>query len=305
MSRFRPRAQGKRSAHGNGREVTVNASSIARGLGSAPRARTRTPGEAADRAIEAAARCGLTARGVLYLLVGLLALRIAFGDGGEQADRGGALEVLAGQPFGSVLVWAVGVGVAGMALWRLSEAAFGAAGPDGRTAKKRLASTARAVFYGVVASSVLSFAAGEQGSGSSDKQSQDVTAHALDLPYGSWLVGIAGAAVTVAGIWIALRAVRRGFRKHLAMAGTPRKVKRTVYALGVCGGAARGVVFAVAGGFAVTAARRYDPDEAKGLDDTLRAFAGTSAGPWLLVAVAVGLALFGVFSFAMARWRRV
>ncbi|WP_432036535.1 DUF1206 domain-containing protein [Streptomyces cucumeris] len=284
----------------------MNASSIARGLGSAARATPDSPGEAGDRAIEAAARCGLTARGVIYLLVGVLAVRIAFGDsGGEQADRGGALEVLAEQPFGSFLVWAVGVGLAGMALWRLSEAVFGAAGADGRKAKKRLASAARAVFYGVVAYSVLSFAAGEKGSGSSDKQSQDVTARALDLPYGRWLVGLAGLGVAVAGVWIAVRAVRRSFRKHLQMAGTPKRVKQTVYALGVCGGAARGVVFAVAGGFAATAARRYDPDEAKGLDDTLRTFADTAAGPWLLVAVAVGLALFGAFSFAMARWRRV
>ncbi|GAA1288241.1 DUF1206 domain-containing protein [Streptomyces javensis] len=281
----------------------MNASSIARGLGSATR--TRTPQEAGTRAIEAAARWGLATRGVLYLLIGVLALRIASGDHGEQADRGGALQILAKQPFGAALVWAVGIGLVCMALWRLSEAVFGAAGPDGRAARKRLAGAARAGFYGVVAYSVLSFATGEQGSGSSDRQSKDVTARALDLPYGRWLVAAAGAAVAVAGVWIAVRAIRCGFRKHLKVGAMSRRARRAVEALGICGGVARGAVFAVAGGFALTAAVRYDPGKVKGIDDTLRTFAGTAAGPWLLMAVALGLALFGVFSFALARWRRV
>ncbi|AEM80615.1 DUF1206 domain-containing protein [Streptomyces violaceusniger] len=285
------------------REETVNASSIARGLGSA--ARTRTPRQAGSRAIEAAARWGLATRGVLYLLIGVLALRIALGDRGEQADRGGALQVLAQQPFGAALVWAVGIGLVCMALWRLSEAVFGAAGPDGGAVRKRLAGAARAVFYGVVAYSVLSFATGEQGSGSSDRQSQDVTARTLDLPYGRWLVAAGGTAVAAAGVWIAVRALRRAFRKHLKVGAMSRRTRRAVEALGVCGGVARGAVFAVAGGFALSAAVRYDPGKAKGIDDTLRTFAGTAAGPWLLMAVALGLALFGVFSFAMARWRRV
>ena len=145
---------------------------------------------AADgRAVEAAARCGLAARGVIYLLVGVLALRIAFGEGGGQADRGGALQEIARQPLGGVLVWALGAALAGMALWRLSEALTGAAGPDGRKASKRLMSAGRCVLYAVISLSVLAFAAGEQGSGSSDRQSRDVTAKTLALPEGQWLVG--------------------------------------------------------------------------------------------------------------------
>jgi hypothetical protein len=75
--------------------------------------------------------------------------------------------------------------------------------------------------------------------------------------------------------------------------------------LGVGGGAARGAVFAGVGVFALVAAIRFDPHQAKGMDATLRTFAHTPAGPWLLVAVAVGLVLFGGFSFASARWRRL
>ncbi|OKK22137.1 hypothetical protein AMK16_02765 [Streptomyces sp. CB00455] len=254
---------------------------------------------------EVVARCGLATRGVLYVLVGVIAVRVAFGDGGQEADRRGALQELAARPFGGFLVWAVGLGLVCMMLWRLSEAVFGSAGPDGGKATKRLASAARTVFYGVVAFSVLSFAAGSGAGRSSDEQSRDVTRKAMELPGGPWWVGAVGVAIAVAGVVIAVQAARRKFRKRLAMTGVSQGVRKAVEFLGVAGGIARGAVFATAGVFLVYAAVRYDPAQAKGMDDTLRAFSQTPAGPWLLVAVGVGLMLFGVFSWAMAAWRRV
>lgn len=260
---------------------------------------------ATGSAREGAARAGLTARGVIYALVGVLALRIAFGGSGHQADRGGALQEIASKPFGAVLLWALGIGVVGMALWRLSEAAFGAAGEDGGKASKRLMAAGRFVFYGFVAYSVLSFAAGSRGSGAGDKQSRDVTAKALGIPGGQWIVGAFGVGLVAAGVWIAARAVMRKYHKHLKLGEMSQNVRRAVDVTGVGGGVARGAVFAAAGVFAVRAAVEYEPDKAKGMDDTLRSFAGTPMGPWLLALVAVGLILFGVFSFAMARWRKV
>ncbi|MET9257484.1 DUF1206 domain-containing protein [Streptomyces sp. NPDC003717] len=256
---------------------------------------------------EWAARAGLTARGVIYLLVGVLALQVAFGDGGKQADRGGALAALADKPLGAAMLWALGLGLVGMALWRLSEALFGAVGKDGHKAKKRLPAAARFVFYAFVAYSVLSFAAGDKGSGSgsSDKQSRDVSARVMDAPAGQWLVGLVGAGIVIAGVVIAVQAIRRNYHKKLKLTELSHRARMLVDVTGVGGGTARGAVFAAAGVFAVKAAIEFDPKEAKGLDDTLRSFAGTPLGPWLLVVIAAGLALFGVFSFALARWRRV
>ncbi|WP_030206576.1 DUF1206 domain-containing protein [Streptomyces sp. NRRL S-87] len=262
------------------------------------------PRRAAQGAVGVAAGCGLVTRGVLYLLVGLLAVQIAFGDTGEQADRTGALAELAGRPCGRVLVWAIGIGLVAMALWRLSEAVLGASGPDGRKATKRAASAARAVFYAAVAASVLAFAAGRGGGRSGDEQSRDATAGALGLPAGVWLVAAAGLAIAIGGVVIAVGAVRRTFRENMDTGHLPEGVRRSVDALGVAGGLARGAVFTAAGAFLVHAAVSYDPRKARGVDDTLRSFAGTPAGPWLLVAVAGGLMLFGVFSVAMAVWRR-
>lgn len=257
------------------------------------------------RAVVVAARCGLATRGVLYVLVGVLALRIAFGETGEQADRQGALAELTEHPGGAGLVWVIGAGVVAMTLWRLSEAVFGAVGPKGDRASKRAASAARAVFYGVVAYSVLTFAAGHGGGQDGDQQSRDVTARVLDVPAGQWLVGLAGLAIAIGGIVIAVQAARRTFRDKLDTASMPDPVRKAVEVLGTVGGICRGAVFATAGGFVVHAALSYDPSAARGVDETLRSFAGTPAGPWLLVAVAVGLVLFGVFSWAMAMWRRV
>ncbi|MER7923825.1 DUF1206 domain-containing protein [Streptomyces sp. NPDC096057] len=275
-------------------------SATARGQGQARRA-------ANSKTVAAAARAGFIARGVIYVLIGVLSVRIAFFGGGEQADRGGAIAEIAQKPFGTVLLWLLGIALAGMSLWRLSEAAFGQAGPDGDKPSKRAMAAGRAVFYGFVSYSVLSYAAGDKGSGSgsSDKNSQDVTAKALDWPGGQWIVGIVGAAVTAAGVWIAVRALRRKFEKHLKMTEMSPRTRQVVTFLGVFGGTARGVVFATAGGFAIAAAVQHKPGKAKGMDDTLRTFADTPVGPWLLTVIAIGLIAFGVFSWANARWRKV
>ncbi|MFC9122804.1 DUF1206 domain-containing protein [Streptomyces sp. NPDC057067] len=271
-------------------------------------ARGRARRASRSRAVDVGARAGFVARGVIYLLVGTLALRIAFSDGGgQQADRGGAIAEIAGKPFGSILLWVLGVALAGMALWRLSEAFFGQAGPDGHKAGKRAVAAARFVFYAFVSYSVLSYAAGDKGSGSgsSDRQTDDVTARALEWTGGQWIVGIAGVGVIGAGLWMAYRALTRKYHKHLKTGEMTRRSRQAVDVVGVFGGTVRGAVFATAGGFAVAAAVRHEPGRAKGMDDTLRSFTETPAGPWLLVLIAIGLAAFGLFSWANARWRKI
>lgn len=255
---------------------------------------------------EGAARAGLTARGVIHLLVGVLALRIAFGDGTRQADRSGALAALGDEPFGAVLLWALGIGLCGMAVWQLSEAVWGATGPDGHKPRKRLAALVSCVFYVCVAWSVLCSAAGSGGgSRSSDAQSRDLTARAMDMPAGRWMVGAAGIGIVVAGVWIGVQALRRRYHDELERGAMSPRTRHLVDVTGLGGGVARALVFAVAGVFVVRAAVEHRPERTKGLDDTLRSFADTPFGPWLLALVAAGFVLFGLFSFALARWRRV
>ncbi|WWQ68841.1 DUF1206 domain-containing protein [Streptomyces sp. Q6] len=252
--------------------------------------------------METATRAGFVARGVVYVLIGILALRIAFNGGGRQADRGGAMAEVAHKPLGNVLLWALGLGIVALALWRLSQALF-----DRDGVGHRLMAAGRFVFYSVVGYSVLAYAAGDRGSGSggSDKQSKDLTATALGWPGGQWIVGAAGAGVAGAGLWLAGRAVMRRYRKHLRIGEMSQGVRRGVDVLGTVGGTARGAVFVACGASLLVAAFRHRPGEAKGVDDTLRSFSHTPAGPWLLAAVAAGLAVFGMFSWAQAKYRKL
>ncbi|GGV67856.1 membrane protein [Streptomyces longisporoflavus] len=270
--------------------------------------RGRTGKSAARRSAEhesltAAGRAGFVARGVVYVLIGALALQIAFGGSGEQADRQGALARVAEQPFGGAMLWALVVGFGCMALWR----GAGALGRRGRRHKRasRALDGGRAVFYAFVCWATAVYAAGGSQGSSGDAQSQGWTATTLELPYGRHLVGAAGCVLIGVGVVLAVRALMRRFLRRLDLRALKGRTRKIVTILGVTGGVARGAVFAAAGVFILTAALQADPDEAKGVDATLRSFAQTPAGPWLLAAVAAGLVLFGVFSFASARWRKL
>jgi hypothetical protein len=251
------------------------------------------------------ARAGLVARGVMYVLIGIIAVQVAIDGSHQQADRVGAVHLVAQTAFGSVILWLLVIGFAGMTLWRLSEAAWGSPDADGRKASKRLANLARAVFYAVVTYGILKYALGIGQPGSSDSQSQDLTAAALKYQGGQVVVALAGVVIVAAGLYVLYRAYKLKFLKHLRMGDASPRTRKVVTRLGQAGGIARGLVFATIGVFLVIAAKDANPRQAKGIDSALRALAHTPLGPWLLVVVAIGLMMFGAYSWCEARWRAV
>jgi Domain of Unknown Function (DUF1206) len=251
------------------------------------------------------ARAGFIARGVMYVLIGVIAIEIAVKGSSQQADRTGAVHLVAQTAFGSVLLWLLVIGFAGMTLWRLSEAAWGSPEADGRKASKRLANLARAVFYAVVTYGILKYALGIGQPSSSDTQSQDLTAAALRHQGGQAVVAIAGVVIVCAGLYVIYRAYRLRFLKHLRIGSASPRTRKVVTRLGQAGGIARGLVFGTIGVFLVIAAKDANPKQAKGIDSALRALAHTPLGPWLLVVVAIGLMMFGAYSWCEARWRTV
>jgi hypothetical protein len=251
------------------------------------------------------ARAGLAARGTMYILVGVIAVQIAVQGSRQQADRGGAVRLVARTPFGSAILWLLVIGFAGMTLWRLSEAIWGSNEQGGHKAGRRLANLARAVFYAVVTYGVLEYALGIGQPSSSDQQSRDLTATALHRPGGTAIVFAAGAVIVIAGLVVIYRAWKADFRKQLRMGAASPTTRKVVRWIGQIGGIARGVVFVTVGVFVIIAAKDAQPRQAKGLDSGLRALAHTPLGPWLLVVVALGLVTFGVFSWCEARWGAV
>jgi hypothetical protein len=251
------------------------------------------------------ARAGLAARGIVYVIVGWIAFEIAFGSSGRQADQVGAVRLVAGRSFGSVALWLLVAGFCGLVLWRLSEALNGAAGPKGDKATTRLASLGRALIYGFFVYGLLKYAIGLGAPASSNKQAIDLTTTAMREPGGRFLTGLAGLLLIALGAALAYRAWQKDFVRQLRLSEMRPRLRRLVVALGQVGGIARGTVFAAAGIFVLVAAIRARPGQAKGLDATLRALAATPAGPLLLAVIAVGLIIFGIYSCAEARWRRI
>ncbi len=251
------------------------------------------------------ARAGLAARGIMYVIIGWIAVEVAFGHSRQQADRTGALHSIGSTPVGGVLLWLLVIGFFGMALWRLSEALYGSPGTSGRKTSQRLAALARAIIYGVIAYGILKYALGEGGPASSDTQSVDLTATLLKHPGGQVLVVVIGLAFIGGGLYLAYQAWRREFRRDLELGQMRARTRRAVEWLGRYGGIARGIVFVTAGIFLVVAAVDAKPQQAKGIDSSLRALAATPLGPWLLVLVAIGLIMFGLFSCSEAKWIRL
>ncbi|MFC5813914.1 DUF1206 domain-containing protein [Nonomuraea sp. NPDC050478] len=254
---------------------------------------------AADHpALDRLARVGLACRGVLYALIGVLAVQIALGSGEEEADKGGAITTVAELPFGAVILWVMVVGFVALALWQASEALF-----SHQEKLDRAESAGRTVVYGLIVFTLLSVLLAGRAA-SEDEKSQDVTGMLLDLPAGEWIVGAVGLGVIALGVYWVRQGVTKKFREELDLGRMSPRARSVMEKLGMAGYVARGVIAGLAGFLVIQAAITHDPDKAGGIDQALRSFADTPVGPWLLIAVALGLVLFAGYCFGESRWRR-
>lgn len=252
--------------------------------------------------VKGLARAGLTARAVVYLLVGVLALTLAFGDRQGEPDQRGALQALTRHTGGTVLVWLIAIGLFGYALWRFSEAAFGAVG-EGRKAGPRLKSLFRGLIYLFLGINAVKVAT-DGGSKSQAGQQQEWTASVMRHTGGRWLIGLVGLIVIICGVVLVVEGITRKFEKYLDRGRMSPREWQAVGLVGTVGTAARGIVFALAGIFVLVAAVEHDPKKAGGLDQALKELLSMGAGPFLVTLAGIGLILFGVYGLAEARWRK-
>lgn len=248
------------------------------------------------------ARAGLVARGVVYAVIGVLALKLALGEGGKATDQQGALKEIVQQPFGKGLLILTAVGLGGYAFWRLLRAALGHGPEAGDDGSDRIAGLASGIAYAILCFTAVKIVAGAK-TGSGDPR--QTTGGVLDWSIGPALVGAAGAVLVGVAVYQAHKGLTKAFLEDSKTEQMQRGVRRAFTGLGVFGHVARAVVFALIGYGLVKAALDYDPDKAVGLDGALRKLQDASYGPWLLGLVAVGLIGFAAYSFADARFRRV
>jgi hypothetical protein len=262
-----------------------------------------TARKAADsKWLEVLARVGLVAYGVVHLLVGWIALQVAWGGSGDSADQSGALQNLAEQPYGPALLWLIALGLAALTIWQASEATWGFQGRDAKKrVRRRVTAGAKAVVYLLLAISAARFA---MGSGQSSSQSQQsTTSGVLGLPLGRALVVAAALIVVAVGVGHVRKAFTKKFLKEINTSAMTPAARKTITRLGQAGYAGKGAALAVVGLLLGYAAVTFDAEKASGLDGAMRTIAAQPFGRFLLTAVALGFVAFGLFAFAQSRYR--
>jgi hypothetical protein len=251
---------------------------------------------------ELLARAGFVARGLIYGVIGILAIKLAVGAGGQTTNQQGALKTIAQQPFGKVLLILVAIGLGGYACWRILRALLGHGPEASDSGFERLAGFASGIVYASLCAVAVEILLGSN-SGSGNVHAK--TAGVLGWPAGTWLVGIAGAVLIGVGLYQAYRGIKQEFLKDSKTEEMSPTVRKWIEAIGTFGHLARGVVFGLVGVFLIKAAIDYNPNSAVGLDGALAKLAHASYGPFLLGVVAAGLIAFALFSLSDARYRRI
>ena len=257
-----------------------------------------------DVPFERLARFGYAARGVVYLIVGGLAVLAALGRGRGTPDTHGALTTLLSTPYGGVVLALVALGLLCFALWRLAQAALDAdhLGADTKALVQRAGFTISAVVNVALAMSAIGLISSFVASGGGDGSARDWTEYLLSLPFGQWLVALVGLGVIGTGLGTAWKGWTANFRKRLAVDGD---AARWAVPVGRAGYLARGFVFILAGCFLALAALHANAREVRGLAGTLRVLQEQPYGWALLLVTALGLFAFGAFQFVAARYRRI
>jgi hypothetical protein len=251
------------------------------------------------------ARVGLIAYGVMHFLIGYLAIRLAWGLRGADADQTGALQTVADGPGGSVLLWTIGLGMLALALWQAGEVLLwwrGLLDPAHRmrTAFVCVRCLAKALAYAVLGVTALLFAVGLEYE--ADERLRELTGDTLDIPGGAVLVGGVAVAVIAVGLYTLVRGLTGGFMKDIDLPAAPDRWEPLIEGIGRVGYVAKGIAVALVGALLWRAATSADVSTATGLDGALAAVAGVAAGPWLLTAIGAGFAAFGLYALARARY---
>jgi hypothetical protein len=242
-------------------------------------------------------RVGMIAYGVVHLLVAWLALQLALGRN-KNASQKGAMQALAHQSFGPVLLWLIAIGMFLLVVWRVIEVFGGHQEYDGgKKWKRRLASAFKAIVYAYIGYTALRFAV---GSGSSSNTT-DYTSKLMNQPFGRWLVGLVGAAIIGYVLLYARRGWTEKFMENLDARGTAGDTGTAYRIIGKAGYIAKGVAFMVVGGLFVAAAVTHHAKKSGGLDQALHTVLDQPFGPFLLILIAAGIACYGLFCFARAR----
>jgi hypothetical protein len=263
----------------------------------------RATGSAAP-ALDVVTRVGFAAKGIVTILVGVLALRFALRTGGEITGQQGAVELVLGEPFGRLMLVVLAVGLAAYALW-MFVAAFVDPERKGKSFQgiaERFGFFVTGIGYTLLALTGFKLLLGWSGGGGLDLQ--HVLATVLTPHVGRVLVGLVGLIVMTAGVLQLRLAVTGRFRKRL-QPGLSRLARLATSISGRIGYVTLGILSLIAGWSLVEVAIEYDPSEASGWSEALSLLSRIGQGRWLLAAAALGLICYGLYFILQVRYRRL
>ncbi|WP_206447775.1 DUF1206 domain-containing protein [Agrococcus sp. KRD186] len=237
---------------------------------------------------------GQSANGVVHMVIGGIALGIAFGAGGP-ADQSGAMRAIERTVVGGIALWVVGIALIALAL----HAFVIAIAQSRRSRRDALRAAGRGIGHAVVGGTALVFAFGGEVDG--ERATETLSSAVMASPVGLWLIGAAGLVIVGVGVAFVLRGLRRTFFEDVA---PPRRFRRLVEALGMPGFVSKGIAIAIVGVLFVLAAVRHEPDDTGGLDGALQSLTTVPGGVIALVAIAIGLIVYGGYCVARGIWAR-
>lgn len=261
----------------------------------------------ANPLVEALLRLGFIVRGLLYGVIGVLALRVVIGGRGQFTDTQGAIAAVARTPWGNLLLYVILAGLVGYGLLGLIRAFLDTQG-KGKDAKgivERVGyalSGASYLLLGVATLNLIRGSAAAAHNGAQGQQLRQGAGTVLSKPWGPWVVGALGLVVIGIGMVQIARGLGPHFDQQFKSYALDADQRRWINRIGRFGVAARGVVFALVGVFLFQAAYFNDPNRAKGIDGVLASLLHQPYGLWLLGVVALGLIAFAVYSALCGVW---
>jgi hypothetical protein len=263
----------------------------------------RATGPAAS-ALDVVTRLGFAAKGLVTILVGVLALRFALRRGGEITGQQGAVELVLREPFGRLMLAALAAGLAAYALWMFVAAYVDPErkGNGFQAIAERLGFFATGIGYALLALTAFKLLLGRRGDGELDLQ--HILATVLTPHVGRVLVGLVGLIVMTAGVLQLRLGITGRFRKNL-QTGRSRLADLLTSLSGRVGYLTLGILSVIAGWSLVQVAVEYDPSEAGGWSEALGLLSGIGQGRWLLAAAALGLICYGLYFILQVRYRRL
>lgn len=254
--------------------------------------------------MEVLTRLGYGVRGVIYIVMGILAVQVALGKGGALASPQSAIAAIGKQPAGMILLWVVLIGILAYSVWGLVRAIWDPLnkGSDTKGILTRIGYLASAVGYAFLAYTTYGLIMGtsQSTSGSPAK----ILSSIMAMPMGRWAIALVGLIVVVVGLYQIMLGIKAGFEKQFQTYDLTPKEAKLATDVGRFGTAARGVVFALVGGLIFLAAYNSNPSQPVGMDAALATLLHQPYGIWLLGIIAVGLVAFGFYSLLGAIWFR-